>query len=237
MSPDLALDRAEHERLLRRDLEHRMANGLAMIGGLVSLEAASAREAETRECLARVSGRLTAFALLHRHLDGGGGDGAEWIDAGGYILALVRHLREAGIGRGEIALVADVAGGLLPADTCRLLGLAVHELVVNALKHAFPNGRCGQVRLALKRSPSGLVLTVEDDGVGLGAAFDQGRPGGTSLLSRLAARNGGALRWVRCRQGTTVRLDLPDSASRRGGVAPQVTTVSTTRLLTSNDSV
>lgn len=85
------------------------------------------------------------------------------------------------------------------------LGMAVNELVTNAIKHAFPDGRAGTVRVTLRRDPPGGVLAeVRDDGVGL-PSDDSLRTGlGLSLVPALTSQVGGALERTSSPEGGTV---------------------------------
>jgi two-component sensor histidine kinase len=85
-------------------------------------------------------------------------------------------VRAYGINGAEVVLVTDIEDILLGIDRAISVGLIVNELVSNALKHAFPDGRSGQVRIELARSGENrCVLAVVDDGAGLPQKIDPNR--------------------------------------------------------------
>ena len=78
-----------------------------------------------------------------------------------------------GIDSCRISLLVDVEEISFPIDTAIPCGLIIHELVSNSLKHAFPEGRSGEVRIGLSTSPERRIeLRVEDDGIGLPGSVD-----------------------------------------------------------------
>ena len=95
--------------------------------------------------------------------------------------------------------IADVALDLDVAVPC---GLVINELLTNALKHAFPEGRAGAVNVSLRRQPGGLLaLAVADDGIGLPATVDIANPAtlGLRIVKILAAQIRGTLETARGR--------------------------------------
>jgi two-component sensor histidine kinase len=106
--------------------------------------------------------------------------------------------------------VADVALAVDKAIPC---GLILNELITNALKHGFPDGRSGTVRVELAAFDAGLRLVVSDDGVGLPRDLDFQRSEslGLQLVRMLAKQLEASLEIVPGR-GTTFRLTVPGEA-------------------------
>ena len=73
------------------------------------------------------------------------------------------------------------------------VGLIVNELVTNAVKHAFPDGRSGQVEVIFERGEEGMVLTIADDGPGLPPGRGDSKGLGHSLIKAFAKQAGGEL--------------------------------------------
>jgi two-component sensor histidine kinase len=109
-----------------------------------------------------------------------------------------------GMDHNRIGLSIDVAEVQLPIDIAIPCGLIVSELISNALKHAFPAGRRGEIRISLaNRAPGQIVLTVSDDGVGIPDDLDMSQPAtlGLQLVTLLTDQLGGEM--VMHRSGPT----------------------------------
>ena len=119
------------------------------------------------------------------------------IDLAHYLERLCGHLfRAHGVDPGRIRLEICVTDTTLDLDRALPCGLIVSELVSNALKYAFPDGRGGRVAVELDVEPGGAhALTVRDDGVGLPEGLDPGRTPtlGLQLVCRLTQQLGGSL--------------------------------------------
>jgi two-component sensor histidine kinase len=96
-----------------------------------------------------------------------------------------------------------------------LLGLIVNELVTNAVKHAFPDGRAGRIRVRLEALNNQLRVSVEDDGVGFGrrprssADMGDGRGHGQELVRGLTRELDGDLEFESKTSGSSFRLTFP----------------------------
>ena len=111
--------------------------------------------------------RIKSMALIHQTLY----ESHEFsqVNFSRFLDALVPFLVSSySVEPGRIALSVNVAPVSLPLQSAMPCGLIVNELVSNALKHAFPNGDGGEVRIDLSTEPGNvIVLSVTDDGVGL----------------------------------------------------------------------
>src|SRR5271166_6907944 len=159
--------REERDRAvaLLDEVNHRVANSLALVGSLVRMQAAAVPEASAKSVLAETQARMAAIANLHRSLYIA--EDVRAVDLAAYLTALVDELRQSIAANQTAVLVVDAVNARTTTDRAVAIGMIVTELITNAVKYAYPNGG-GEVRLQLKRSPAGsLVLAVEDDGVGL----------------------------------------------------------------------
>ncbi len=95
----------------------------------------------------------------------------------------------------------------LDSNRAVTLGLIINELVTNALKYAFPDGREGEIKLDFRRTPTGLCLSISDDGSGM-AAMREGATG-VRLVKALARQLGGHADWSGP-PGTRVEIKFPD---------------------------
>lgn len=167
------------KNVLLSEVHHRVKNNLQLIEALLALQSARAPEA-ARAALDQARGRINALGLVHQQLLGAGD------------LATVREpefLRDLcgrialSFGAAERGLTLTVAGDDAPLspDLAIPLGLVVNEVLSNAFKHAFPDGRAGAIRVTLTRGSEALRLVVHDTGVGQSACGGDG-PRDTSGL-------------------------------------------------------
>ena len=208
-----------------REVHHRFKNTLAATAGVLRLQARAAPSAEARAALDGALGRLGVFAsaheLLHRASSATGAGAA--VDVAALLDRLVDALRWSACcadGRVRLRVRAD-EGVSLPPDTAIPLALAANEAATNACKHAFPDGRAGEIEVRLERGAAhgALVLSVRDDGVGLPAqAPREGGGLGLELIRGLARKAGASLTLSGEGGGTTVALALPAAQERRNGI-------------------
>jgi two-component sensor histidine kinase len=168
---DMSEALARSEALLR-EVDHRVKNNLQLIASLFLLQSRRAEDPAVRDTLKTVLERLNAVTTVHRRLLHGDPQQFEVAD---FIRDLVADLAAAP-GREGLAINLDLESALIPAASAAPLALVVNELIGNALKHAYPGERPGQVSVRLRGETEACVLTVTDDGGGL-----KGRPEGFGL--------------------------------------------------------
>ena len=197
-------------RLLRRESQHRIANNLQTVSSLLHLQAAAA-EPRTREQLFLASKRIEALGTIHRHLEQS--EGADnGIEVVGYLDKLCGGIVSASGIKGVTCNVSSVAR-TLGSERLAILALIVAELLTNAIKHAFPEGRVGRLRVALAHTESGgYRLSVEDDGVGLPQPLRR-RGSGIAIVEALAAQLGGQFRFVQVPTGTLAEVTFGEEGS------------------------
>ena len=175
----------ERAETLLREVNHRVANSLALVGSFVFLQqkALGADQTQARSALADVQVRISAIAQIHRRLYTS--DDVSVIDMDAYLKGLVEELSAAMIADGpERTIRLDVEPVRMATDRAVSLGVIVTELVTNACKYAYHQNEAGEIRVALRRSEDSMFsLTVEDDGVGLTPGGD--KPKGTGLGTRI----------------------------------------------------
>ncbi|MDB4989389.1 MAG: domain S-box protein, partial [Myxococcaceae bacterium] len=147
---ELARSLREKEVLLR-EIHHRVKNNLQVVCSLLNLQAMQLEDPALTEILSISQQRVRSIALVHERLYQST-DVSE-VDFDGYVEALARDLvfTYGASGRG-IACRVHASGHRLPIDVAVLCGLLVNELMVNALKHAFPDGRGGNVEITLSKT-------------------------------------------------------------------------------------
>ena len=185
----------EKEALLK-EVHHRVKNNLQIIISLLRLQTRKIDNAVARASLEDMQNRVRSMALIHEHLYRS--ENLAAVDLSDYLKSLCLHLFHAlAPAPAVIELRLDLAPVRLAIDRAIPCGLLVNELVSNAIKHAFPGGRAGIVRVELQplQGGEGLRLRVADNGVGLAAALDLSQLDtlGLQLVASLARQLGGRL--------------------------------------------
>jgi len=171
---EMALRSALHEKeVLLREIHHRVKNNMQVISSLLNLQSAQVEDPVIKAMFRDSQFRIRSMALVHESLYRSAS--LSQIDFSEYIRKLFSHLSQAlGVSETRIAARFDFEEIFLDINTAIPLGLIVSELVTNAMKHAFPWGRPGEIRLELHRAETGegWVLIVADDGVGFPRSLD-----------------------------------------------------------------
>ncbi len=152
-------------RLLRREVDHRVKNSLQSLASFVQIQARQARGDETAQALDSVISRIDAVARLHEQLYIE--DDGPFVDLATYVGNLESNFR---IGApANVALTFDVEPVRVSSRQAVAIGTLLNEFIANSIKHAFPDGRDGQVRVTIARVRGGNAVTVScaDDGIGL----------------------------------------------------------------------
>jgi two-component sensor histidine kinase len=207
------LEREKDELLRQKDLllaelEHRISNSLQIIASILLLKARAVHSEETRLHLQDTHKRVMSVAAVQKHLHASEASGA--IEIAPYLSGLCEALAASMIGDSRpISLKVVAEGGLATPRQAESLGLIVTELVMNALKHAFPNENVqGQITVAFETSGTDWKLSVSDDGIGKpDGVFAQGKSGlGTGIIKALAHQLDAKVVTLSSLQGTTVSV-------------------------------
>ena len=201
-----ARDRAE---LLLQEVNHRIANSLAMAASFVNLQAGSLADGAAKAALEETKNRIHAISLVHRQLYTKGD--FRLVELNDYLANLIEQMRaSARSGDEGIAIHHDLAHVELPIDASVNLGVIVAEWISNALKYAYPSGQ-GRIDVTLVLLDDGRAqLTVADRGVGReGDAGRQGTGFGTRIVSVMADSMAGSIDYRRANPGTIAELTFP----------------------------
>jgi two-component sensor histidine kinase len=179
---------------------------------LIYLQANYINDERVRAMLQQTQDRLRSLALIHEKLYQS--QDLARVDFAEYANSLARHLVYSyQADPNLIRLKTRIDDVILDADTLIPIGIIVNELVSNALKYAFPNGRSGEIVIELlKEAGNRLVLSVSDDGVGLPEQFDLANADslGLQLVQTLAGSIRGAVELDRSHGArVTVRFEHP----------------------------
>ncbi len=201
-------DSLKEKVTLLKEIHHRVKNNLQVISSLLSLQAAGLQEPVAREAFADSIRRVRSMALIHERLYRSGN--LSQIDFAQYLTAVASDLAHA-LHRPGVGVNVEAAELMLSLDLAVPCGLIANELITNALKHAFPDGRKGAVVASLERRADGLVvLTIADNGIGLPEGTDVTAltSMGWSTVQALVDQIGGTLA-IGPRPGTRVSVTFP----------------------------
>jgi two-component sensor histidine kinase len=178
-------DLVQDKVILLRELQHRVANSLQIIASVLMMSARKVQSEETRTHLHDAHQRVMSIAALQDQLSASNvGD----VALRAYFTKLCQSLGASMIrDHKQIQLKAEIDESAVHADVSVSLGLIVTELVINALKHAFPEDRVGKILVDYQSHGPNWALSVSDNGVGMPISPKQTTPGlGTSLIEALA---------------------------------------------------
>jgi two-component sensor histidine kinase len=176
------LDQSLREKdILLNEVHHRVNNNLAVIASLLRMQAEDFPDGRVADALRESQLRVEAMAQIHAHLY----NSVDWraVKFGDYATVLAENLfRAYGIHRSRVELRVEIGPLELGVDKAIPAGLILNELISNALKHAFPNGRSGFLLIEGKLHHNRIELSVQDDGVGMARSIGQsGEPRSKSL--------------------------------------------------------
>ncbi len=208
-----AIERQVQELLREKDMlleemAHRVANSLQIIASILLLKARSVQSEETRLQLQDAHQRVLSVAAVQQHLHFS--DRNVPIEIGNYLTKLCETLAQSMIGDSRpVSLKVEADAGTAVSRDAVSIGLIVTELVMNALKHAFPGAKPGAaIVVSYKVSGTDWKLTVSDNGVGKpDVSAGDTKPGlGTSLVKALVRQLDAVLEIASDPRGTAVSI-------------------------------
>ncbi|MCK4911228.1 MAG: DUF3365 domain-containing protein, partial [Thermodesulfovibrionales bacterium] len=189
-----ALEQELNEKeMLMAEIHHRVKNNLMVVQSFLGLQSRGALDEGSRDALQDSQNRVHVMGMLHERLYAGSME--SHINIGEFLGELVDMLMQSSAGA-NVKTVVDLPDIEMDVEYAMPCGLIVNELVTNALKHAFPDGREGRISASLSyRKEIGWSLKVGDDGVGLPEGLEDGRQGslGMKIVHALASQIQGEL--------------------------------------------
>ena len=201
--------RCARKKFCLRELNHRVKNNLQIISSLLSLQRTRIPDRRCQELFSECQHRVRAIALAHQRLCGG--PSLANIDLAAYFDQLVRELSHSYcVGPGHVTPRVVVEDTVLGVDHLVPAALIVNELVCNAFKYAFPDGRSGEVRLEVQRKEGNVRLIVADDGIGFSPEKSASQDSvGLQIVQALVDQLSGKLSWTNGR-GTCATITFPE---------------------------
>lgn len=214
-------DRAEAEReraeALLRDVTHRIGNTLALVVGFINLHIRHTRDPLSIKTLTGARSRIHAIASAQRRINVTNDLDLVRIDT---LISSVMSDLVAASGEEAVSIDVQIQPLLAPAQSATSICVLTQEFVMNSLKHAFPDGRKGEISVSIEKLPeSGARLRVVDNGVGMPETENTENGGedglGSKIATLLTRQFNGAIVYERAdpdaaHPGTKITVDLPD---------------------------
>src|ERR1043165_8223853 len=170
----------------RREVTHRVGNSLQIIASLLHLQANSATQDDVKAALTNAMGRVAAVAQVHRRLYTS--HDLKSVLLNQYLEALLEDLRRSAEGNRMSRLTLQAEAIEIDPDRAVAIGIIVNELVMNAVKYAYPDG-AGPIHVVLNGYGDDLELSIADDGVGLEGSSDPRSTGmGQRIVTAMAQK-------------------------------------------------
>ena len=200
-------DLLRQKDVLLQEMQHRIANSLQIIASIILMKARTVQSEETRLHLRDAHSRVMSIAAVQEHLHASGASGP--VEITPYLSKLCETLATSMIGDlRPISLKVCGDGGNATSRQAECLGLIVTELVMNALKHAFPNDTSdGRIAVQYDTAGTNWRLSVTDNGIGRpDGVFAQKTGLGTSIVKALAQQLGAHVETLAGPKGTSVSV-------------------------------
>jgi two-component sensor histidine kinase/integral membrane sensor domain MASE1 len=162
---ELSATLAEREVLLQ-EIHHRVKNNLQVISSLINMQLRRLEDGSSRDALSECQARVHTIALIHEILY----ESRDYSEMpfSDYVRGLANSILQLSGSPEHVSLELALEPVTLPVDKAIPCGLILNELIVNALKHAFPGARRGKIRVELhSRAADRVALIVRDDGIGV----------------------------------------------------------------------
>jgi two-component system, sensor histidine kinase PdtaS len=173
--------------ILMREINHRVKNNLQVVSSLLSIQGREIKDEKAKMAVTESRNRVAGIALIHKFLYGE--DNVTSVNMRQYTTELCKSLFSTyKVDHDMVELKLDIDDISLDVDTAIPLGLILNELITNALKYAFPDGREGALTVAINETEGKLRVIVEDDGVGISGDLDNPESFGMKLLNAFKAK-------------------------------------------------
>lgn len=214
---DLIRDKA----VLLQEVQHRVANSLQIIASVLMQSARRVQSEEARGHLRNAHHRVMSIAALQQQLSTSLGGKVE---LRAYFTQLSRSLGASMIADPDrLSIRVTVDDSVVDADVSVSLGLIVTELVINALKHAFPDERKGVIVIDYRSSGNDWTLSIADNGIGVPRGNDAPKAGlGTGIVEALVKNLNGEIELSDAGPGAVVTISHRESAAPENALSSAV---------------
>jgi chemotaxis protein methyltransferase CheR len=206
---------------LLEEMRHRVANSLQIIASILLLKARAVASEDTRSHLQDAHSRVMSVAAVQQHLHTT--DGIDQVEVGTYLTKLCAGLASSMVGEAQpVAITVKADAGMVPSAKAVSLGLIVTELVINALKYAFPTRREGAaIIVSYQIDADNWKLVVGDNGIGKEAEPTVSPESGlgTTIVKSLAKQLGATVAMTTAPDGFTVAISRATFTPRPASAA------------------
>ena len=198
-------DMLKEKAVLLQELQHRVANSLQIIASVLMQSARKVQSEDARSHLHNAHQRVMSVAALQQQL---AASSVADVELRPYFTTLCKSIGASMIrDHNQLTLDVSVDGSVTTADISVSLGLVVTELVINALKHAFPGERSGKIKVDYRSHGPNWTLSVTDNGIGMPADAADAKPGlGSSIVQALTAQLHAVIKVTDANPGTAVSI-------------------------------
>lgn len=199
----------ERETLLK-EIHHRVKNNLQVISSLLSMQSRQMDDGEAKSAVKEGQSRIKSMSLIHQKLYSQ--DELSRINMKEYISELSQYLFKSYKTGNDIQEVLETQDILLDVDTAVPIGLIINELIANALKYAFEDGKTGQLKVQFAEENSGYKLSISDDGKGMPPEWEKRQNMGMRLVRMLVEQLDGELK-IDNSKGTSFMISFKKEAA------------------------
>lgn len=155
----------KEKEVLLAEIHHRVKNNLAVMSGLMRLQIEETKSEEAKATLERNAERIHSMAMIHNSLYQQ--EKLNDIDLSVYIAELIDEIKTSYLSKyANISVKSDLDAISLPVSKAIPCGIIINEILINAIKHAFPENRPGEIKVQLKSTGNAVKLTISDNGIG-----------------------------------------------------------------------
>jgi two-component sensor histidine kinase len=202
----------EQKEFLLRELQHRVMNSLNILSSLLVLQSKHADEPAVRDQLARAQQRILAMGSVYRYLYSA--DVSARVEFGEFLTMICRESERAYLGGARPSISCETDKVEVSGNQAASLAMLAHELITNALKHAYPEGEAGPLFVRLKRGEDGIVeMSVADRGQGIPPDVSAERPPslGFKVIMATVRQFNARLEIRRLDPGTEILIRFPEN--------------------------
>lgn len=206
----------KEKEILLKEIHHRVKNNLQIIASLLSLQSRFVTDENVLNVLKESQNRVKAMALVHERLYRS--ENLSEVALSDYLKFLIDNLfRFYGTNPRQVRMMFDAGDVKVDINKAIPIGLIINELVSNSLKHAFPEGKPGELSITVISEGGAIVMVVRDTGPGIPADFDwrNTKSLGLQLVISLVEQLDGTIELERA-GGTTFTISIPKKAGTGG---------------------
>jgi two-component sensor histidine kinase len=206
----------EQKEFLLRELQHRVMNSLQILSSLLLMQSRHAADPATQEQLKQARERVLSMGTVYRHLYRTETVGP--VEFGEFLRLICAESERAYAGTSKATITCDAEPLFVPGGTATSLAVLMHELITNALKHAYPENEAGPIMISLSRAKRGRIeFRVADRGRGMPEDVDLEAPTslGFKVITSTVRRFGGTFSINRLDPGTEIIIRFPRDLEAR----------------------